>query len=91
MPFSATADNINPEYLEQAKALNEIAKGRGQSLAQLAPAWVLRVPQVTSALIGASSVAQFDDSFAAASAAPLTAGEIAAIEQFAVHGTGARH
>jgi L-glyceraldehyde 3-phosphate reductase len=84
------ADNISQEYLARARALNEIAKERGQSLAQLALAWVLRVPQVTSALIGASSVAQLDDSFAAASAAPLTADEIAAIEPYAVHGTGAR-
>ena len=84
------ADNISAEYLDRAKALNEIAKERGQSLAQLALAWVLRVPQVTSALIGASSVAQLEDSFAAASSAPLTADEIAAIEPYAVHGTGTR-
>jgi len=45
--------------------LNEIAKGRGQSLAQMALAWVLRKPAVTSALIGASSVKQLEDNFAA--------------------------
>lgn len=85
-----TADNLSKEYLERAAALNEIAAARGQSLAQLALTWVLRVPQVTSALIGASSVAQLEDSFAAASAAPLSTEEIAAIEPFAVHGTGTR-
>ncbi len=84
------ADNIDETYLSRAKALAEIAAARGQSLAQLALTWVLRVPEVTSALIGASSVAQLEDSFAAASAAPLTADEIAAIEPHAVHGTGSR-
>ena len=74
----------------RARALEEIAKGRGQSLAQLALNWVLRVPEVTSALIGASSVAQLDNNFAALDFAPLTDDEIAAIEPFAVHGTGSR-
>lgn len=80
--------NLTPEYLDRVRALQEIAQGRGQSLAQLALSWVLRVPEVTSALIGASSVAQLDDSLAALDASPLTAEEIAAIEPFAVHGTG---
>lgn len=82
------ASNITPEYLDRARALQEIAQGRGQSLAQLALSWVLRVPEVTSALIGASSVAQLDDNLATLDSAPLTAEEIAAIEPFAVHGTG---
>jgi len=80
--------NLTPEYLDRVRALQEIAQGRGQSLAQLALSWVLRVPEVTSALIGASSVAQLDDSLAALDASPLTAEEIAAIEPLAVHGTG---
>jgi L-glyceraldehyde 3-phosphate reductase len=84
------ADNINAVYLERATALNEIAQSRGQSLAQLALSWVLRIPQVTSALIGASSVAQLENNVAAVTAPALTADEIAAIEPFAVHGTGAR-
>ena len=84
------ASNITPEYLERVRALHEIAAGRGQSLAQLALAWVLRVPEVTSALIGASSVAQLDDNLATLDAPPLTADEIAAIEPFAVDGTGAQ-
>ncbi len=83
-----SADAIDAVYLERATALNEIAKQRDQSLAQLALAWVLRVPEVTSALIGASSVAQLENNVAAANAAPLTAEELAAIEPFAVHGTG---
>jgi L-glyceraldehyde 3-phosphate reductase len=79
--------NINPGYLEKARALNDIATGRGQTLAQLALTWVLRHPQVTSALIGASSVAQLESSLAALDFPELTADELAAIEPHAVHGT----
>jgi L-glyceraldehyde 3-phosphate reductase len=82
--------NIGETYLERARALDELARGRGQSLAQLALSWVLRQPQVTSALVGASSVAQLEDNLAAATAAPLTDAELAAIEPLAVHGTGLR-
>ncbi|MBX3092677.1 MAG: aldo/keto reductase [Cryobacterium sp.] len=85
-----TEENISPTYLERARALNEIAKGRGQSLAQLALTWVLRQPHVTSALIGASSVRQLEDNLAAAHAPVLSDDEIASIEPFAVHGTGLR-
>ncbi|MEC5167726.1 L-glyceraldehyde 3-phosphate reductase [Glaciihabitans sp. GrIS 2.15] len=81
------SDNISETYLERANALNEIAKGRDQSLAQLALTWVLRHPQVTSALIGASSVAQLENNVAALESAPLTEAEIAAIEPLAVDGT----
>ena len=84
------SENISASYLERANALNEIAKGRGQSLAQLALTWVLRHPQVTSALIGASSVPQLENNIAALDSAPLTDDEIAAIEPFAVHGTSDR-
>ena len=52
---------MTPEKVEQARKLNEIAKARGQSLAQMALLWVLRRPVVTSALIGASSVTQLDE------------------------------
>ena len=82
--------NISSVYLERAKALNDIAKGRDQTLAQLALTWVLRQPQVTSALIGASSVQQLEDNLAAASAPPLSDDELALIEPLAVHGTGLR-
>ncbi|WP_411700087.1 aldo/keto reductase, partial [Conyzicola sp.] len=78
---------IGDTYLERVRGLKEIADGRGQTLAQLALTWVLRHPQVTSALIGASSVAQLEDSLKARDAVALTADEIAAIEPFAVHGT----
>ncbi|HNP16036.1 MAG TPA: aldo/keto reductase [Terrimesophilobacter sp.] len=83
-------ENISSVYLERAKALNDIAHSRGQSLAQLALTWVLRQPQVTSALIGASSVAQLEDNLAAAHAPALSEDELARIEPLAVHGTGLR-
>jgi L-glyceraldehyde 3-phosphate reductase len=83
-----TSDTIDAEYLGRARALNAIAEARGQSLAQMALLWVLRHPQVTSALIGASSVRQLDNSLDALSAAPLSADELEAIEPHAVHGTG---
>jgi len=81
-------NTIDQEYLERAAALNDIAASRGQSLAQLAINWVLRHPQVSSALIGASSVKQLENNVAALDFAPLTADELAAVEQFAVDGTG---
>jgi L-glyceraldehyde 3-phosphate reductase len=81
---------ISDTYLQRVKGLTAIAADRGQSLAQLALTWVLRHPQVTSALVGASSVAQLENNLAATTAAPLTDDEIAAIEQFAVHGTRLR-
>lgn len=85
-----TSDNIDELYLERANALNNIAKNRGQSLAQLALTWVLRHPQVTSALIGASSVAQLENNVAAINSAPLTDEEVTAIEPFAIDGTNNR-
>ena len=80
-------EKITSTYLERAKGLNEIAASRGQSLAQLALSWVLRHPQVTSALIGASSVQQLEQNFAAIGAKRLTAAELAEIDTFAIHGT----
>ncbi len=82
-----SGETISDTYLERARALNSIAEGRGQTLAQLALTWVLRHSQVTSALIGASSVKQLEDNIKAAEGAPLTADELAAIEPYAVHGT----
>ncbi|HWH97246.1 MAG TPA: aldo/keto reductase [Pseudolysinimonas sp.] len=81
-----SARHISETYLAHARALNEVAKGRGQTLAQLALTWVLRHPQVTSALIGASSVAQLESNLGALSAAALTTDELAAIEPHAVDG-----
>jgi L-glyceraldehyde 3-phosphate reductase len=74
-PEQVTADKV-----ERARKLNEIAKARGQSLAQMALLWVLRAPVVTSALIGASSVAQLDQNLDALDAPPLSADELARIE-----------
>jgi L-glyceraldehyde 3-phosphate reductase len=79
--------NIDATYLERVTALNSIAQERGQSLAQLALTWVLRHPQVTSALIGASSVAQLESSLGALDFPDLTKAELAAIEPHAVDGT----
>ncbi|MEO8907456.1 MAG: aldo/keto reductase [Microbacteriaceae bacterium] len=78
---------INAVYLERARALAEIAATRGQTLAQLALAWVLRHSQVTSALIGASSVAQLEQNIAALDAGPLSDDELTAIEAYALDGT----
>ncbi|MET0975033.1 MAG: L-glyceraldehyde 3-phosphate reductase [Leifsonia sp.] len=81
-------DTIDAQYLERVRGLKGIADDRGQSIAQLALSWVLRQSTVTSALVGASSVAQLEQNVAALDAPPLSAEEIAAIEPFAVHGTG---
>ncbi|MFC4032707.1 L-glyceraldehyde 3-phosphate reductase [Streptomyces polygonati] len=79
---------VNDETIARLRALNDIAAGRGQSLAQLALSWVLRDPRVTSALIGASSVAQLEANVAAVGAAPLTPEELAAIDEHAVEPAG---
>jgi L-glyceraldehyde 3-phosphate reductase len=75
---------LNDETLERVRALNAIAQGRGQTLAQLAIAWVLRDARVTSALVGASSVAQLEDNLAALSRLEFTADELAEIDRYAV-------
>lgn len=79
-------EHLSPENIERAKALNEIAKRRGQSLAQLALAWVLRDPRVTSALIGASSAKQVEENVAALQNLSFTAEELAEIDRYAVEG-----
>ncbi|HEY5833562.1 L-glyceraldehyde 3-phosphate reductase [Streptomyces sp.] len=79
---------VNPETITRLRALNDIAAARGQSLAQLALSWALRDPRVTSALIGASSVAQLEANVAAVGAAPLTAEELAEIDRYAVEPEG---
>lgn len=66
------------------RGLNDIAQGRGQSLAQLALNWVLRDSRMTSALIGASSVRQLEENVAALAAPALTAAELKDIDTFAV-------
>ncbi len=75
---------ITPEAVRHLEALNTIAAGRGQSLAQLALAWALRDPRVTSVLIGASSVEQLEANLAATQRLDFTADELAAIDRHAV-------
>jgi len=73
-------EHVTPERVEKARKLDAIARARGQSLAQMALLWVLRRPVVTSALIGASSVAQLDQNLDALAAPALTRQEEDAIE-----------
>ncbi len=75
-----SADEISEQKLAHVRALGRIAAARGQSLAQLALSWVLRDPRVTSALIGASSVAQLEENLAAAGHSSFTAEELTAID-----------
>ena len=75
---------LSDENLARVRALNEIAQRRGQTLAQLALAWTLRDPRVTSTLIGASSVAQLEDNVGALARLDFDDGELAEIEQYAV-------
>jgi L-glyceraldehyde 3-phosphate reductase len=74
-------EHITDERLAQIRKLNDMAQARGQSLAQMAVAWVLRHPGMTSALIGASSVEQVNDNVAALNNLEFSAEELAAIEQ----------
>jgi L-glyceraldehyde 3-phosphate reductase len=77
-------DFINDENLARIRGLNEIAGRRGQTLAAMAIAWVLRDARVTSALIGASSVAQLEANVAAAGNVEFTSDELAEIDSYAV-------
>ena len=80
---SLSPDLINEQSLAKIRALNEIAKRRGQTLAQLALAWTLRDPRVTSALIGASSVEQLEANVASLDKLEFTTEELAEIDQYA--------
>jgi L-glyceraldehyde 3-phosphate reductase len=77
---------ISEEAMSHIRALNEIAAGRGQSLAQMALAWTLRDPRVTSTLVGASSVAQLEANVGALDRSGFTEDDLAAIEPHAVDG-----
>jgi L-glyceraldehyde 3-phosphate reductase len=77
---------ISEENLARVRALNDIAARRGQSLAQMAIAWVLRDPRVSSALVGASSVNQLEQNIAALSNLEFSADELSEIERYAVDG-----
>ncbi|MFH8577711.1 L-glyceraldehyde 3-phosphate reductase [Streptomyces zaomyceticus] len=85
---SLDPDLLSDEVLRRLRGLADIAGRRGQSLAQLALSWVLRDERMTSALIGASSVAQLEENVAALAGAPLTSEELVEIDSFAVDTAG---
>jgi L-glyceraldehyde 3-phosphate reductase len=76
-------DLLTPEVLEKIRSLNEIARLRGQSLAQMAVAWVLRDPRVTSALVGASSVEQLEANVAALDHVEFSPEQLDEIDRYA--------
>jgi len=78
---SLSADQLSEQNLARVRALNDVARGRGQSLAQMALSWALRDDRVTSVLIGASSVAQLEENLAAAGRGAFSAEDLAAIDR----------
>jgi len=85
-PGSLSSDMLSDENLEKVRALHRIAGRRGQSLAQMAIAWTLRDPRVTSALVGASSVAQLEANLAAVDNLAFDDDELAEIDRHATEG-----
>jgi L-glyceraldehyde 3-phosphate reductase len=85
-PGSLSADMLSDQNLAKVRALNQIAARRGQTLAQLAIAWTLRDPRVTSALVGASSVAQLEDNLGALDNLAFDDEELAEIDRYATEG-----
>jgi L-glyceraldehyde 3-phosphate reductase len=83
---SLTREMLNDDNLARIRALNDIAQGRRQSLAQMAIAWALRDARVTSVLIGASSIAQLEQNVSALDHPDFTADELANIDRYAVDG-----
>jgi L-glyceraldehyde 3-phosphate reductase len=79
-PF-LTADKVTEDLVDRLRTLNGLARDRGQSLAQMALAWVLRGGRVTSALVGASSARQLEDSVATTHALDFDAEELARIDE----------
>jgi L-glyceraldehyde 3-phosphate reductase len=82
-PGSLSPDLLTDETMAKVRGLNEIAKARGQSLAQLALAWTLRDPRMTSTLIGASSIEQLEDNVRALDRLSFDASELAEIDRYA--------
>jgi L-glyceraldehyde 3-phosphate reductase len=78
---------LSEDNLKRVRALNEIARGRGQSLAQMAIAWVLRDKRITSALIGARNVEQLDNSLDALKQLQFTDAEFKEIDRYAQDGS----
>jgi L-glyceraldehyde 3-phosphate reductase len=85
-PGSLSTDMLSEQNLHKVRALNQIAERRGQSLAQMAIAWTLRDPRVTSALVGASSLAQLEANLAAVGNLDFDDGELAEIDRYATEG-----
>ena len=83
---SLSREHLSTENLERVRALDGVAKARGQSLAQMALAWTLRDPRVTSALIGASSSAQIRENVAALQQLDFSADELRMIDRHAHEG-----
>ena len=83
---SFSTELLTEANLQNVRALREIARGRGQTLAQMALAWTLRDPRIASALVGASSVEQLDDNLTALERLDFTADELAEIDRYAVEG-----
>ncbi|HEY2166145.1 MAG TPA: L-glyceraldehyde 3-phosphate reductase [Jatrophihabitantaceae bacterium] len=83
-PGTLSRDLITEERVNALRELNRIAGERNQSLAQLAVSWVLRDPRVTSVVVGASSVAQLEDTVAAVGHTEFSAEELAAIDAVAI-------
>ncbi len=81
---SLSTDLLTDDAISHIRALNDIAAGRGQSLAQLALAWALRDHRVTSVLVGASSVEQLENNLGALTGLDFSADELATVEQHAV-------
>jgi L-glyceraldehyde 3-phosphate reductase len=80
---SLSPDQLNEQTLGKVRALNEIASGRGQTLAQMAVAWILRDRRVTSALVGASSVAQLESNVGALQRLDFAPDELEEIDRYA--------
>lgn len=85
---SLSVDLLTDETLEKVRNLNDIARRRGQTLAQMALAWSVRDERVTSTLIGASSVAQLEDNLAALGNLSFTTEELAEIDRHATDAPG---
>jgi L-glyceraldehyde 3-phosphate reductase len=89
---AATSRFLTPDRIDRelARDLDEIARGRGQTLAQMALSWTLRDPRVTSVLIGASSVGQLEDNVACVDGPAFTEDELEAIDKITVPTSSAR-
>jgi L-glyceraldehyde 3-phosphate reductase len=87
VPGSFSKELLSDDNLKRVRALNEVAKGRGQSLAQLAIAWVLRDKRVTTALVGARNVEQLDNSLDAIKKLDFTDAELKEIDRHAQDGS----